>query len=226
MAAEEQRVVIVNLGLDSAKFRCNASPAILHTCVESREVGLNYYNLVIPLNHPRYYGPVIFYFNFDQDILFLHGTRAWPRIPPLQPVPFCLLRPTDRARVRNVGFDLSAGSDKSMSLHWFHLEKWDGLKRFYLAIQDPKLDFNSQISCLPLQRKDYQAFSSAFFKLGLSNAVPMHPPTPIPWRPVAARIEGIRTGCIRKPDPWKSAEVKSQYDKIRETVRLVKIMNT
>lgn len=70
MAAEEQRVVILDLDRQETKTTelrsSSPPPSILHTCVEAREVALDRYTLTFGRNGL----PGRIYFNFDQDILF------------------------------------------------------------------------------------------------------------------------------------------------------------
>lgn len=73
MVADEPRVVIIdqNRQTRTAEFRYSAPPpAILHVCVEAREVALDHYTLTFGRNGL----PGRIYFNFDLDILFC--TRA------------------------------------------------------------------------------------------------------------------------------------------------------
>lgn len=127
--------------------------------------------------------------------------------------PFSSLQCDGKERVRHLGYDLSARNDWSILCHWVALEKWPALQCFYVGVQDPELD-----SCIPLLKKDYKAFSTAFLKIGNYH----NPQPPIPWTPVLARIEWIRAQCIYN----SGLKDQSRYDRIREATRLVKIVNT
>lgn len=218
MAAEEQRVVIVDLDRQqtkTAELRSSSPPpSILHACVEARVVALDCYTLTFGRNGL----PGRIYFNFHQDILFLHRSGKIPycrgHMAPVHSLdPFSLLKFNGKERVHYLGFDLSARNDTRISLRWYGSEKWPALKCLYVGLQDLELDLNAQINCIPLPKKDYKAFSTAFFKIERY----FNPEEPIPWRPVPARIEWIRTQCIR------SVNLKEQngFDS-----RLVKMVNT
>ncbi|OBT65369.1 hypothetical protein VE03_06050 [Pseudogymnoascus sp. 23342-1-I1] len=223
MAADEQRVVIIDLDrqeTETGERRSSSPPpVILHACVEAREVALNCYTLTFG----RSGLPGRIYFNFDQDILFLHRTGKIQdhrgHIAPVQsPDSFSLLNFHGKERIRYLGFDLNARNDTSISHRWYDLEKWPALNGFYVGLQDLELDLNAQISCIPLPKKDYKTFSTAFFKIRRF----FNHETPIPWRPVLARIEWIRTQCIQNV----TVKEQSRYDEIKKASRLVKIVNT
>lgn len=229
MAAEEQRVIIVDLDGPGKSRTSSLPPAILHACIESREVGLKKYKLTFGARgHP---GRT--YFNFDQDVLFRHRSKKpYQTMMPVSrlphpPHPFVRLDCNGKERIQYLYFDLCARIDPNVSLQWYSLNAWPALKGLYLGNRQKKseLDLNGQIDFVPLPEKDYKSFSRAYFDFV------RYPWTqaPIPFKPLAARIEWIRTHCVREYKPrlsHSSWEEQSRYERIKNSVRLVKIVNS
>jgi hypothetical protein len=204
MVAEEQRAVIVDLDEPGKSRASSLPPAILHVCTESREVGLKEYTLTFGTGgHPDRT-----YFNFHQDVLFVHRSKkpyptimpvSMPSPPPHSPHPFVRLDCNGKERILYLYFDLSARTDPNVSLQWYSLNALPALKGFYLGNRQKisKLGLNRQIDFVPLPEKDYKSFSRAYF-----NFV-RYPWTqvPMPFKPLAARIERIRTQCVPEYEP-------------------------
>ena len=125
-------------------------------------------------------------------------------------------------RVQYLGHDVRTKNDYRASLHWEQLKNWLALKCLYLVLQGPELDLNDRISCIPLPKKDYKAFSKAYFR-----NVRFYPPeASMPWYPLSARIEWVKAKCVRPWDTNTSFEEMGQLENIRSTVELVKMVNS